>query len=146
MRHLDVICEFRLDRMDLHEDIERNTLTVMLELPGVKKEDVDIQVEDGRLTVTAENKLPSEFAESGYAVREMRYGHFLRSIILPHGIEVRFPFALPSQITYLATYLTLTMDGQANDMTASMSDGILRLTLHRSIRSQTEEMQRVPDT
>ena len=47
-----------------------------------------MQVENGRLTVTAENKLPVEFEEAGYAVREIRYGHFLRSINLPRGVEV----------------------------------------------------------
>ena len=77
-----------LARMDQHEDTERNIVTVLIELPGVKKEDVDVQVENGRLTVTAENKLPVEFEEAGYAVREIRYGHFLRSINLPRGVEV----------------------------------------------------------
>jgi HSP20 family protein len=74
--------------MDLHENPEANLVTVLLELPGVKKEDVDIEIQNGRLTVTAENKLPVEFEESGYAVREIKYGHFLRSLRLPAGVEV----------------------------------------------------------
>lgn len=74
--------------MDLHENPEVNLVTVLLELPGIKKEDIDIQIQNGLLTVTAENKLPEEFEESGYAVREIRYGHFLRSLHLPQGVEV----------------------------------------------------------
>ncbi|KAF8181059.1 HSP20-like chaperone [Pholiota molesta] len=106
-------------RMDLHENPEANLVTVLLELPGVKKEDVDIEIQNGRLTVTAENKLPVEFEESGYAVREIKYGHFLRSLRLPAGVE-------------------------AKDVTAIMESGILRLTFPQQVSGQDGSAQRVP--
>ena len=76
------------DRMDLHEDSQDNLVTVLLELPGVKKDDVVIDVHKGRLTVSAENKLPIGFEERGYAIRERRFGRFVRSLQLPAGVEV----------------------------------------------------------
>ncbi|KAF8911800.1 hypothetical protein CPB85DRAFT_1434832 [Mucidula mucida] len=54
-------------RMDLHEDAEKNIVTASFELPGLKKEDVNIDVHDGRLTITGESKISTEREEEGYA-------------------------------------------------------------------------------
>ena len=75
--------------MDLHEDNEQNVVTATFELPGLKKEDVSIDVHNGRLTVSAESKQSSEHSENGYAVRERRYGKFSRTLQLPPGLQVR---------------------------------------------------------
>jgi HSP20 family protein len=75
--------------MDLHENAESNTVTATFELPGFKKEDVQIDMQNGRLTVSAENKISSEHDESGYAVRERRYGKFSRTLQLPQGVKVK---------------------------------------------------------
>ena len=48
--------------MDLHEDAEKNVVTATFELPGVKKEDVQIDFHNGRLTVGAETKAAAEAA------------------------------------------------------------------------------------
>ncbi|KAJ2924527.1 hypothetical protein H1R20_g12563, partial [Candolleomyces eurysporus] len=74
-------------RMDLHEDAEKNLVTASFELPGLKKEDISIDVHDGRLTVSAESKLSSEHNENGYAVRERRYGKLSRTLQLPQGLK-----------------------------------------------------------
>jgi HSP20 family protein len=74
--------------MDLHENKETNTVTATFELPGFKKEDISIDLHNGRLSVTAENKISEEHEESGYAVRERRYGKFMRILQLPQGIKV----------------------------------------------------------
>ncbi|KAJ3521429.1 hypothetical protein NMY22_g12327 [Coprinellus aureogranulatus] len=74
-------------RMDLHEDAEKNLVTATFEFPGLKKEDVNIEVHDGRLTVSAESKVSSEHKEEGYAVRERRYGKFSRTLQLPQGVK-----------------------------------------------------------
>jgi HSP20 family protein len=78
----------RFNRMDLHENKESNTVTATFEFPGFKKEDIQIDMQNGRLTVAAENKISSEHEESGYAVRERRYGKFLRTLQLPLGVKV----------------------------------------------------------
>ena len=75
-------------RMDVHEDTKNNTITAMFELPGLKKEDVNIDVHNNLLTVSGESKISSDREETGYAVRERRYGRFSRSIPLPDGTKV----------------------------------------------------------
>ena len=80
--------------MDVHEDEKANQVTASFELPGLKKEDVNIDVHNNLLTVSGESKISSERDEHGYAVRERRYGKFSRSIPLPQGIKVGTPFSL----------------------------------------------------
>ena len=75
-------------RMDVHEDEKTNTVTATFELPGLKKEDVNIDVQNNVLTISGETKISSERDENGYAVRERRYGKFSRSIPLPQGVKV----------------------------------------------------------
>lgn len=76
--------------MDLHENKENNSVTATFELPGLKKEDVHIDVHNGRLSVSGETKLSTEHEESGYAVRERRFGKFSRTLQLPQGVKVLF--------------------------------------------------------
>jgi HSP20 family protein len=61
-------------------------VVLTLELPGVDVRDVDIEVVEGRLTVTGERK--DRFAENRgrLLVREMRYGGFRRVFQLPDGV------------------------------------------------------------
>ncbi|KIY45742.1 HSP20-like chaperone [Fistulina hepatica ATCC 64428] len=74
-------------RMDLHEDSDKNLVTATFEFPGVPKEDVHIDVVNGRMIISAETKLDEEREESGYAVRERRYGKWSRTLQLPNGIK-----------------------------------------------------------
>lgn len=74
--------------MDLHEDQEKNLVTATFELPGLKKEDVNIDMHNGRLTVSAESSMSSEHEEGGYAVRERRFGKISRTLQLPQGLKV----------------------------------------------------------
>jgi HSP20 family protein len=74
--------------MDLHENTESNTVTATFEFPGFKKEDVQIDMHNGKLTVAAESQIASEREESGYAVRERRYGKFSRTLQLPLDMKV----------------------------------------------------------
>ncbi|KZT74982.1 HSP20-like chaperone [Daedalea quercina L-15889] len=74
-------------RLDLHEDEKTNVVTASFELPGLKKDDVNIDVQNNVLTVSGESKVSSDRDEDGYAVRERRYGKFSRAIPLPQGIK-----------------------------------------------------------
>merc|ERR1712166_1723159 len=47
-------------RMDLHEDHKQNLVTATFELPGLKKDDVSIDINNNRLTVSGEAKHSSE--------------------------------------------------------------------------------------
>lgn len=74
-------------RMDVHEDAEKNLVTATFELPGLRKEDVNIDVHNNQLTVSGETKQDASREENGYAVRERRYGKFSRTIPLPQGVK-----------------------------------------------------------
>ncbi|KAJ3509888.1 hypothetical protein NLJ89_g4981 [Agrocybe chaxingu] len=81
-----IIKPFR-PRMDLHEDAENNVVTATFELPGLKKENVLIDVHDHRVTVSAESRQSERFHEHGFAIRERRIGKFSRTLQLPVGVK-----------------------------------------------------------
>jgi len=69
--------------------VERNgEFVVRAELPGVRKEDIDISVENGVLTITAESRSESEEKDGDRVIRqERRYGKFVRSLRLGKAID-----------------------------------------------------------
>jgi HSP20 family protein len=62
-------------------------LVVRADLPGIKPEEVKIEVEDDILTVFGEHTEGKEEKDEGYVRRERRYGSFRRSMALPPGID-----------------------------------------------------------
>ncbi|KAH6910203.1 small heat shock protein [Coprinopsis sp. MPI-PUGE-AT-0042] len=94
-------------RMDLHEDSEKNVVTATFELPGLKKEDVSLDVRNDRLTVSAESKVSNDHDVNGYAVRERRYGKISRTLQMPGGLK-------------------------EEDIKANMQDGLLTITFPKS--------------
>ena len=62
-------------------------LTVTAELPGLKKEDVKVNVTGDTLTLEGERKHEKEEKREGYYHSERSYGKFLRSIPLPEGAK-----------------------------------------------------------
>ncbi|TFY74186.1 hypothetical protein EWM64_g9826 [Hericium alpestre] len=74
-------------RMDMYEDAKSNTVTATFELPGLKKEDVQIDVVNDALIVSGETSASEERDEPGWTVRERRYGRFSRTMPVPHGIR-----------------------------------------------------------
>lgn len=72
--------------IDLHEDDK--AYTVRAEIPGVKKEDIDITVLDGVLTINAESRYEHEEKEEGRIIRqERRYGKYVRTIRLGKDVN-----------------------------------------------------------
>ncbi len=61
---------------------------VELDLPGIKKEDIEITTEDNNLTISGERKLKEEVKEEDYYKVESLYGKFSRSFTLPEKIDV----------------------------------------------------------
>jgi len=99
--------------MDLYEDPKTNFVLATLELPGVKKEDVNIEVNNGRLAVSAESKMESDREEGGHAIRERRYGRFSRTLQLPEGVKVGNPCAALLQVRGMSNiYIGVGHQGQ----------------------------------
>ena len=72
--------------IDLHEN--DNSYSVKAELPGVKKEDIDITVHNGVLTINAETRYEHEDKEGDRVIRqERRYGKYVRSIRLGKDVD-----------------------------------------------------------
>jgi HSP20 family protein len=61
---------------------------VELDLPGIKKEDIEITTEDNVLTISGERKMKEEVKEDDYYKVESAYGKFSRSFTLPEKIDV----------------------------------------------------------
>jgi HSP20 family protein len=96
----------RADRFTPVVDIfdDKTAFIVKAELPGLKVEDVGIDVEKGVLTLRGERKL--EKREDGPSRIERSYGSFMRSFVLPDTVD-------PERIQ------------------ASLSDGILTVCLSK---------------
>jgi HSP20 family protein len=61
---------------------------IELDLPGVKKEDIEITTEDNVLTISGERKRSEEVKEEDYYKVESVYGSFVRSFTLPDKVDV----------------------------------------------------------
>ena len=69
--------------------VERdNEFVVKAEMPGMKKDDIEVSLENGVLTITAETKSETEEKEGDRVIRqERRYGKYLRSLRLGKEID-----------------------------------------------------------
>jgi HSP20 family protein len=73
-------------RLDVVE--RSNEFVVKAELPGVKKEDIDVSVENGVLTINAETRSETEEKEGDRVIRqERRYGKYVRSLRLGKAVD-----------------------------------------------------------
>jgi len=92
------------------------SLQVKVELPGVKKEDVEITLKDDLLTIRGEKKdEKEEKSENRYYV-ERSYGSFSRVLTLPSNV-------------------------QADQVKAVFTDGVLEITLPKAEEEKAMEVQ-----
>ncbi len=71
--------------VDIYETDEK--MVIKAELPGLKKEDIDIEVRDNTLTLKGERKFEKEIKQENYHRVERAYGSFQRSFTLPSTIK-----------------------------------------------------------
>jgi len=71
--------------LDIHST--QDALVLEAALPGVRPEDVDIQILGDVLTLTASSRTDREEATTGYHLREVRRGRFSRTVSLPAGLQ-----------------------------------------------------------
>jgi len=63
-------------------------LVTKIDLPGMKKEDVKVEVVDGQLTISGERKTEAEEKSDTFYRCERAYGSFFRSVPLPDGVSL----------------------------------------------------------
>lgn len=103
-------------RVDINE--KKDTYEITAELPGVKKEDIGVKLENGVLSIEAETKQESKEEEGGKVIRqERRYGKFYRS------------FDLGAQV-------------QESDVRAEFKDGVLKIVAPHA-REQKIETKKI---
>jgi len=99
--------------LDLYESGDH--LVALVEVPGMRKEDIDISLQDGTLTICGERKQESTNGET--AQRTERYvGTFRRSITLPRRVD-------------------------AGKVSATYENGILKVTLPKAEEAKPKQIQ-----
>ena len=68
---------------------ENDHLVLRADLPGIKPEEVKIEVEDDILTVSGEHRESKEEKDEHYVRRERRNGSFSRSLTLPVAVDAK---------------------------------------------------------
>src|SRR6202522_4402778 len=71
--------------VDVYEDAHE--LTLKLEVPGIKQEDLDVRLENQTLTVKGERKFEANQKEENFHRIERRYGSFARTFSLPQTVD-----------------------------------------------------------
>jgi len=100
--------------VDVYEDAQK--VVLKLEVPGVRREDLDIRVEGRTLTVKGERKFESEEKEENFRRIERRFGSFVRSFTLPSSVD------------------TDTVD-------ATSQDGVLSVTLAKKAEAKPKQIE-----
>jgi len=71
--------------VDIHEEPER--IVLRAELPGVGRDDIEVSVDNGTLTLRGEKKQERREESDGACRQERFYGSFTRSFVLPVAID-----------------------------------------------------------
>jgi HSP20 family protein len=99
--------------LDLYQN--NDNVIAVIELPGMRKEDIEISLHDGMLTIAGERR--TETPDGEKAERSERYvGKFRRSITLPTRVD-------------------------ANKVSATYKDGILTVTLPKAEEAKPKQIQ-----
>jgi HSP20 family protein len=92
----------------------QDAVIVRAEIPGVKRADIEISLDNGVLTIRGNRKLEKETEERSYYRIERSYGSFVRSFTLPRSVD-------------------------AERISANLEDGVLEIRMPR--REETKPRQ-----
>jgi HSP20 family protein len=70
--------------LDVHEDKE--TFSIRAELPGMKREDIEVSLQDGALIISGERKAEQVHEGTEVHRQERFYGRFTRALTLPTAV------------------------------------------------------------
>lgn len=91
-------------------------IVIQAELPGVKKEEIELTITDDRLIIKGEIKRPEGIREEDFILNERSYGPFTRTINLPNDID-------------------------KSSVKAGLKDGVLELVLTRKAEAKPREIK-----
>ena len=79
-----------MDKLSMPVEItdKEKEYDIRAELPGVKKEDLNIDVEKNYITISAKKEEETVENEKHYKKSEFKYGEFSRSVYLPQEIDI----------------------------------------------------------
>jgi HSP20 family protein len=100
----------------VNEKVDENGYHLEIDLPGVKKENIEISVNDGILTISGERKLERKEEKENYTRIESFFGRFERSFKLP-------------------------ADADADGIEAKYEDGVLRLYIPRRQKPEGKKIE-----
>ncbi len=72
--------------VDIYEG-QNHEMVIKAELPDIRREDIDIRVEDNTLTITGEKRIDETVKQDQFHRVERMYGTFTRSFTLPATID-----------------------------------------------------------
>jgi HSP20 family protein len=96
------------------KDLEKFFM-ISVDIPGVCKEDVNLEVKGDQLYLTGERKSPVQSKDDSYFKTEKSYGKFSRNFILPQNIKT-------------------------DAIEAKFNNGVLEITLPKEEKSQTRKI------
>jgi HSP20 family protein len=97
------------------EELE-DKFEITAEVPGMKKDEIDIEVRDNILTIKGERKFEKEEKEANYHICERSYGTFQRAFTLPENVKT-------------------------DDIEAEYKDGVLRLGIPKIEPEKPKEIK-----
>lgn len=72
--------------VDIYEN-DKHEIVIRAEMPGMKREDIELRVENNTLTLRGERKREAEVRDEQYHRVERAYGAFVRSFSLPSTVD-----------------------------------------------------------
>ena len=106
--------EEMMPNIDMYES--NGDIVLKAELPGMKKEDIDITLSEGMITISGEKKKDEEIKRKDYYKLERSYGSFCRS------------FSLPAEV-------------KSDKVKSSFKDGILEVHMPKSEKAKSKEVK-----
>jgi HSP20 family protein len=67
--------------------LDGNSVRIKVDLPGIDPQEVELTVKDNQLTLKGERKAAQEQQNGNRIQREVRYGTFARTFMLPEGVR-----------------------------------------------------------
>lgn len=66
---------------------DENKYKISLDIPGIAKDELKVEFEKNRLTISGERKIAEEKETKGFIRNERRYGKFARTFTLPESVD-----------------------------------------------------------